>query len=80
MRVIFESFDGRQFETEEECRQYEKEYGLRVIDSIHTIQNYCKQFASCGECPFWQRSDDSIDCMFCKDTPETWNDDIIFNV
>lgn len=76
MRVVYKSFNGKEFETKEECATYEKSI---LFDSINTIQSWCKQFVSCGECPFWMGMNIDKECMFCHNTPIEWDVDEIFN-
>ena len=79
MKIVYSAFDGRIFNTEEECRQYEADFNEEILGSVRTLKNFCAQFDSCGDCPFWTGTDMGRDCMFCHNTPIEWDVDEIFN-
>lgn len=58
MKIWYEAKDGKLFDTEQECKQYETEY-LAFIERVKStlkhadsIIDFCKSMEYCEECPF----------------------------
>ena len=69
--VSYIAFDGKRFNTETECRKYEKEQNSlqKVYKAINTLKNYCKN-KECACCSFFDF--DKSRCKFIKDIPCRW--------
>ena len=69
--VIYYAFDGKKFDTENECREYEKNKRdlQKAYKAINTLKNYCKRTA-CSACPFF--CFDEPCCKLRVDTPNEW--------
>lgn len=69
--VTYYAFDGKKFDTEYECREYEKSKRdlQKAYKAINTLKNFCKRTA-CPNCPF---SDFDKQCCKLKvNTPTGW--------
>ena len=69
-KVTYIAFDGKAFDTENECHEYEESSRnlIEVRRAIDTIQNYCRE-KDCVECPFFSTLTD------CKlKMPLEWED------
>ena len=44
--IVYVAFNGKRFDTEIECRNYEN-----VYNAINTLDDYCRQ-TECENCPF----------------------------
>ena len=53
-KVAYVSFDGKEFDTEMECCEYEESRTelMEVHRAIDTLQNYCRE-KDCDKCPFF---------------------------
>ena len=69
-KVIYIAFDGKEFDTEKECCEYEEKRKdlVKVSRAIDTIKNYCK-CCGCHSCPFFSSR---YGCNFIVDTPDEW--------
>ena len=69
--IIYYAFDGKKFDTEYECREYEKSKRdlQKAYKAINTLENYCKRTA-CSACPFFNF--DERCCKLRIDTPSEW--------
>ena len=69
-KITYVAFDGKEFDTEMKCREYEESRrGLvKVHRAIDTIKNYCKD-SGCHTCPFFSSLQG---CKFTVDTPDGW--------
>jgi hypothetical protein len=67
MREIkkFIADDGREFESKEDCIEYENQYTER-IEAMRLISRTCND---CETCPFWSNERDA--CILDY-TPENW--------
>ena len=69
-KVTYIAFDGKEFDTEMECREHEEKRRdlVKVSRAINTIQNYCRE-KDCVKCPFFSPLKD------CKlNMPLEWED------
>ena len=71
-KVTYIAFDGKDFDTEKECREHEEKRKdlVKVSRAIDTIKNYCKG-RGCHDCPFFSSR---YGCKFTVDTPDGWVD------
>ena len=61
MKIIYQSFDGQQFDNEEDCKTYEEglcppQFYERAKQFVKEIKEYCHEVADsmqCEECPFY---------------------------
>lgn len=69
--VIYYAFDGKQFDTEHECREYEKNKKdlQKTYEAINTLKNFCNRY-NCSNCPFYNFNDGS--CRFEMRVPCEW--------
>lgn len=69
--IAYIAFDGKRFNTEQECCDYEK--GQKSIQkayrAIHTLTTYCERTA-CAKCPFCNF--ETYECKFMKNVPSLW--------
>lgn len=73
VNYTYKAFDGKVFDTEEECIEYEKSILndiniSHVIDALKTLKNICKTF-SCAECPI---NIFNNGCPIESELPEKW--------
>ena len=69
--VTYYAFDGKPFNTEPECRKYEKKKKdlQKAYRAIDTLKNYCKGMA-CPNCSFFDF--DKQCCKLRVNTPSEW--------
>ena len=69
-KIAYVAFDGKEFDTENECHEYEEncENLVDVRKAIDTIQNYCRE-KDCDKCPFFSPL---LDCKLKM--PLEWED------
>ena len=48
---VYEAFDGARFDTERECKEYEKNTLVNAIDAAQTLVNFCRT-QECNTCFF----------------------------
>lgn len=65
--VTYYAFDGKKFDTEYECCEYENLQ--KAYKAINTLENYCKGVA-CPNCPFFDF--DKQCCKLRVNTPSEW--------
>ena len=67
-KVTYIAFDGKEFDTEMKCREYEENHSkfAKVRKAIDTLKNYCRE-NGCDTCPFFNGG-----CIFTGDTPNDW--------
>lgn len=49
---IYIAFDGDEFVSEAECREYEEKSLNRILSHLHELKNLCDEISSCDECLF----------------------------
>lgn len=82
MKVItkYVADDGREFSSEEKCKQYERDLSEReeVIKAMETLSNFCLKHADCFDCPLSH----SGDCSLCSHgiMPADWSKEDYKNV
>lgn len=69
--VTYYAFDGKKFDTELECREYEKSKKdlQKEYRAINTLKNFCNKH-TCSNCPFYGISDGF--CKFKARAPAYW--------
>ena len=69
-KITYIAFDGKEFDTEIECREQEEKRRdlVKVSRAINTIKNYCKD-SGCHTCPFFSSLQG---CKFTVETPDGW--------
>ena len=69
--ITYIAFDGKRFNTEQECCKYEKERKSiqKAYKAINTLENYCKR-TSCSNCPFCNF--EKYECKFMQNIPSRW--------
>ena len=69
-KVTYVSFDGKEFDTEMKCDEYEKNHGdfLKVRGAIDTLKKYCRE-SYCINCPFFSSLQG---CRFRLNAPNEW--------
>ena len=69
-KVIYIALDGKEFDTEMKCREYEENHSklAKVRKAIDTLKNYCRE-NDCDTCPFFSSLQG---CKFIVDTPNEW--------
>ena len=67
-KVTYIAFDGKEFDTEIECREHEEKRKdlVKVYRAIDTLRNYCEE-KGCDNCPFFNGG-----CIFTGGTPNDW--------
>ena len=70
--ITYYAFDGKKFDTEYECREYEKSKRdlQKAYKAINTLKNFCSRYAACSSCPFYDFSDSF--CKFKTKVPSQW--------
>lgn len=57
MKIIYESFDGKQFKDKDECIQYEQTYfksrADEILNLVGQVKEYCNNTDGCEDCPFY---------------------------
>ena len=76
MKIIYEAFDGTQFDTESACLEYERNSfsypnGTNVLFVLQHIKSYCECRERCLKCPFNSGIEDG-QCVFDVDSPAEW--------
>ena len=68
--VTYYAFDGKKFDTEMECYEYEENHRdfLKIRGAIDTLKNYCRK-SYCVNCPFFSSLQG---CRFKLNTPNEW--------
>lgn len=60
MKIIYESFDGEQFENKTECIKHEQFFLKSKVDEflniVSQVREYCNNTDSCKECPFYKEN------------------------
>ena len=69
-KVTYIAFDGKEFDTEMKCREYEEKRRdlVKVSRAINTIKNYCRK-SYCVNCPFFSSLQG---CRFKLNAPNEW--------
>ena len=69
--IIYYAFDGKKFDTELECREYEKSKRdlQKAYKAINTLKNFCNKH-TCSNCSFHGISDSF--CKFKTKIPSQW--------
>lgn len=81
MKIIYEAFDGTQFNTESACLDYERNTfsypnGTNVISVLKHIKSYCECRERCQKCPFNTHDNGGIEnaqCVFDVECPAEWD-------
>lgn len=68
--TVFIANDGRKFNTEEECIDYESKRE-QFFNAIQTIKDYCYFRVECSNCPFFDCL--SNKCWLVTKEPYDWN-------
>ena len=66
--TVYVSFDGKEFATEKECREYEILFN-DILPVIKKINKICKQ-SNCDKCIFGYPNES---CLITSDAPEYWD-------
>lgn len=71
-KVVFETVDGQQFDTEEEAKEHEKNlfkdiFSLEGIAVI--LKEECQKRLNCANCPFY---DNENFCCHLAKAPDRW--------
>lgn len=71
VNYTYKAFDGKVFDTEEECIEYEKSVVdiSNIIEILKRTRDICHSF-ECFECPL--RSSNNNSCPASDDVPENW--------
>ena len=71
-KVTYIAFDGKEFDTEMECREHEESRRdpIKIHRAIDTIKNYCRK-RDCFECSFFSPLKS---CKFMEKIPQQWED------
>ena len=79
--TVYESYDGRIFDTIEDCKTADKTYAYEIMKGI---QNICRMHANCEDCPFRVRKDTFVACgvhnMSILPAPEGWVKEDFFSL
>lgn len=69
--VTYYAFDGKSFDTEYECREYEKNKKdlQKIYRAIDTLKNFCSR-SNCTNCLFHDFSDGF--CQLTTKVPSEW--------
>ena len=73
VKQTFIAFDGKEFETEEECVKYEnlKSVITDTIPTLKKIKEMCHKQANCDFCVFVNNA--SGNCLLKEEFPEYWD-------
>lgn len=77
MQIKYVAFDGRAFDTEDECKRYENRMSVTkgVRNGVEAIADHCK-VTECRDCPFWAELDeddyDNTCCQLRNVYPAEW--------
>lgn len=65
--ITYISFDGKRFNTAQECRTYEERQSnfKEIYEAINTLDNYCRK-TECDECPFYEFNENENYCKLIK--------------
>ena len=77
MKLCYKAEDGKIFDTEQECIQYETEKSNIMKDTknfVKRAKSFCRQFyENCEGCPFYRKRHDYSSCSF-NGSPLDWDD------
>lgn len=64
MEIIFKAFNGKVFDTEKECVEYEFAQAREIKRMLEKVKDYCNFYSEkeCSNCPFDTRNGCLIDC------------------
>ena len=74
MKIRYEAENGKLFDTEQECKQYETEYLAfieRIESALEELKNFCinhYEEDGCDGCPFYE----GTDCCRYGGYPHCW--------
>ena len=77
MKTQYVANDGKIFETEDECKEYEKSNTYNysscddlLINILRGVKEFCKKQSGCSDCPLYIESTQK--CFTDKTIPQNW--------